>query len=280
MEHILKENFKTYEFERFEEDSTRQSDVDNYEFQTLAEFHEKNGEREFDIKDSDGEAFRVSPIVKTHKKINHYFEIYKEKKIKDEVERRLLKLGEEGFNKGFNEGIKQGEEKTYRERKKFLKKEMDDFSKLVEDTLKTKKTILEREKHSVYELIKSLAKWVILRELKDDDRYLLRLLEKLMSEIENKNNVLIQINRENFEKNKDIFQEMQSVLKETSNVKFDINGDIDTQGIILTTENEVIDGTLEEQFKGLDKIFSQIGLRKNETHNIDEKEDVSEGSNE
>ena len=275
----MKDNFKAYEFERFEEDA-KKSDVDNYEFRPLAEFHEKNDEYEFDIKDSDGEAFRVSPIVKTHKKINHYFEIYKEKKIKDEVERKLLKLEKKGFDKGFNQGIKQGEEKTYRERKEFLKKEMDDFSKLVEDTLKIKKTILEREKHSIYELIKSLVKWVILKELKDDDKYLLRLLEKLMSEVENKNNVLIQINRENFEKNKDIFQEMQNILKATSSVKFDVKGDIDTQGIILTTENEVIDGTLEEQFKNLDKIFSQIGLRKSEVHNIDEKEDVSEGFNE
>ena len=278
MEHVLKEDFKTYEFKNFEAEDVKQSNVDEYKFQPLTEFYEKNSEHEFNIQDSNEggeEAFRVSPIVKTHKKINHYFEIYKEKKINDEVERRLLKLEKEAFEKGYSQGVKQGEEESCRERKESLKREMSTFSKFIKNVLKTKQEMLENEKHSVYELIKSLTKWIILKELKDDDKYLFRLLEKLMVEVENKNNVLVQINREDFEENQDVFQEMQNILKEMPNIKFDVNDDIKTRGIILTTENEVIDGTLEEQFKNLDKIFLQIGLKKNE-----EKLDETENSNE
>ena len=279
----MKEDFKTYEFKNFEAENTKQSNVDEYKFQPLTEFYEKHSEYEFNDQNSDEEnkeAFRVSPIVKTHKKINHYFEIYKEKKINDEVERRLLKLEKEAFEKGYIQGVKQGEEKSYTERKEFLKREMSTFSEFLENVLRTKQEILENEKHSIYELIKSLTKWIILKELKDDDKYLFRLLGKLMVEVENKNNVLIQINREDFEKNQNIFQEMQNILKEVPSVKFDANGDINTKGIILTTENEVIDGTLEEQFKTLDKIFSQIGLKKDEVDIIEEKLDETEDSNE
>ncbi len=264
----MKEDFKSYEFQDLKKnESINQDSVKSYEFQALAEVSEMDSQSELGFDDfknlnKSNKDFKVAPVVKAYKKINRYLDIYKEKRINDEIEKKLLKLEKKAFEKGYNDGFRQGEEKSYAEKTKETEEKIGVLSNFVEEVLKTKKELLENEKHCVYELIKSLVKWIILRELKDDDKYIFRILEKLAVDMENKNNVLIQIDKREFEKNKDIFQDMKNVLKKIPNVEFDVSQDIENKGIILITENEIVDGTLERQFENLDKIFSQIDLKK------------------
>merc|ERR1711916_141834 len=59
--------------------------------------------------------------------------------------------------------------------------------------------LLKEEKTNIYEIVKSLTKWVILRELEDDGAYLERLLEKLILEVQNKSNLLLKVDKDYFE---------------------------------------------------------------------------------
>ena len=111
-----------------------------------------------------------------------------------------------------------------------------------------------------YETILNLTKWVILRELKDDGEYVHRLLEKLITEIQTKSNILIQIDERSFRDMPDILEVVEERLGSLSNVRLEKDFDIDGPGIVLESDNGIINGTLKEQFNNLDKLFLKVGL--------------------
>jgi flagellar assembly protein FliH len=70
---------------------------------------------------------------------------------------------------------------------------MLELNQMIQDVYERRDKIFEEQKIEIYETIKTLPKWVILRELNEDGQYIQRLLEKLILEIQTKNNLLIPI---------------------------------------------------------------------------------------
>ena len=54
-----------------------------------------------------------------------------------------------------------------------------------------------------------MTKWILLRELRDDDDYLIRLIEKLIDEIGNKKRLTINIDHKRFSKMPEVLEEIQ-----------------------------------------------------------------------
>ncbi|MCK6596009.1 MAG: flagellar assembly protein FliH, partial [Bacteriovoracaceae bacterium] len=106
--------------------------------------------------------------------------------------------------------------------------------------------------------IKNLTKWITLKELDNDGKYLERLMEKLLLEIQTRSNLLIQVNMNDFQKMPEVLEVVQARLGEIKNVRIEIDPAIETRGLIVESDNGIINATLEEQFKGLDKLFEQV----------------------
>ena len=135
---------------------------------------------------------------------------------------------------------------------------LDNFSQMVTDVLKTHDDILTIQKQGIYLMLKNLTKWIILRELKEDGAYVERMLEKLLLEIQARNNLLIQVNSRDFAGMPEILTHIQSRLGELKNVRVEIDSAIESSGIILESDNGIINATMEEQFKSLDKLFEDV----------------------
>ena len=131
---------------------------------------------------------------------------------------------------------------------------------MINDVLKTQEDILNSQKKQIYETVKNLTKWIILRELSDDGRYLERLLIKLIKELQTTSKLQVKVNQKYFEDMPDILEVVQSQLGELDSVRVEVDYDIDSPGFIVECENGIINGTLEQQYKALDKLFESVGL--------------------
>jgi flagellar assembly protein FliH len=260
-----------YEFKNFSVVAGENDVVEDYSFQDLGQLVPKLAKRDgkkakFERLSAEKKNFNISPIVKEHRGLLEQEREERERKIRDEVERRIDILREEAFQQGFQEGIEAGKQEVYNQTRAATEEKLNALVDMINDVLVLKEEIINNQKQDLYKLVKNLTKWVILRELKDDGEYITRLLEKLVTEIQTKSNLLVQVDQNSFESMTDVLETVQERIGALKNVRVEVDYDIPGQGIIIESDNGIINGTFEEQMVSLDKLFESVGLK-------DERED-------
>lgn len=212
-------------------------------------------EREFEAQSG----FKIDHKIKEHRGLKKQeIEDY-EKRVSEEVQRRLLSIKEQAYQEGFDQGKKEGEEKAYLEAKEELEIKISEFVEDVEHVKNDVKSIFEKSKNNAYQMVKNLSKWVILKEV-DEKYYLARLLEKLIHEINSQLNLTIHVNEESFGYMPEIIKIVERKVGKLTNVRVEVDLDMKENGIKLESENTIIDGSLDAQFASIDRIFSNAGV--------------------
>jgi flagellar assembly protein FliH len=245
-----KEGIENFEFSKLDVNNfkTDNDEISNEEMLRVERRHESET------------GFSIAPIVREHRGINRQEQDERERTIEGEVEKRLRKLEEEAFHKGHAEGIKIGKEEIYGQMRSECETKLESISEMVSAVLKTQIELIQSEKVAVQKTIRNLTKWIILRELKGDEQYLERLLAKLIEELQTKSNLLIQVNPKAFSSMPDILETVQKSLGKLDQVRVEEDFDIAGPGIVINSENGIINGTLREQFRSLDELFSKVGV--------------------
>lgn len=243
----LNESTSLYEFE----------DINNVS-PAEAEEHEKTIKIERDHATRTN--FKVAPIVKEHRGMIRQEENERESQIQNEVSRRLLLIEEEAYKKGFARGQEDGRQEVYRETQAATDEKLESLNGMISELLSVKAEMLKEQRQQVYEAVKTLTKWVILKELKEDGEYVERLLEKLILEMQTKSNLLIHVNQSSFESMPEVLEHMQQRLGELTNVRVEVDHGEDLPGVVLQSENGILNGRMGVQFKNLDKLFSNVGI--------------------
>ncbi len=275
-------NFEIEEYE-FRSFSTTQDngEVKSFEFQDLDaavpvtnEVHQKIIKIERQQSEKNG--FDISPIVRQHRGIKKQEDIEREEAIENEVRKRVAKLEEEAYREGYEKGIADGRDFIYQETKASTEEKMIVLTDMINDVLATKEEILKTQKSQLYTLVKTLTKWITLKELKDDGKYIERLLEKLILETGTKENLLIQVDQKHFEQMPEVLETVQNNLGKLVNVRVESDYDIQYTGVVLESQNGIINGSLNEQFNSLDRIFESVGIESNPEDNKLISEEIDE----
>lgn len=203
-------------------------------------------------------SFRVNPIVEEHRGFKDQENREYEERVEAEVLRRVDKIQDDAFKVGFDEGVNQGREEVFSEMRNVVDQKLENFSQMITSVLKTQENILANQKIEMYQLLKNLSKWIVLRELQEDGQYIERLLERLLLEMQVRNNLLIQVNANDFSQMPEVLEHVQLRLGEMKNVRVEIDSSVKTRGIVIESENGIINATMEEQFKSLDKLFAEV----------------------
>jgi flagellar assembly protein FliH len=204
--------------------------------------------------------FKVAPIVKEYRGMIKQEENERENQIQNEVSRRLLMIEEDAYERGFQRGQEDGREEVFRETQASTDEKIELLNGMIKEVLSSKAEMLKEERVQVYETVKTLSKWIILRELKEDGTYIERLLEKLILEMQTKSNLLIHVNQSAFDSMPEVLEQVKSKIGELSNVRVEVDHNQDLPGMVLQSENGILNGRLGVQFKNLDKLFSNVGL--------------------
>lgn len=253
-----------YKFHNFTDEEVDPNEVKVFEFKPLLSNAQAIAKSEFQkiIKDERTHAknsqFKVNPIVEKFRGLKDQEEMEYQQAVEKEVARRIAEIQDEAYKVGFDEGVNQGREEIFDEMRSVVDQKLENFSEMITDVLKTQEDILSNQKKEIYHLMKNLSKWIILRELKEDGAYIERLLEKLLLETQARQNLLIQVNANDFAAMPEVLAHIQSRLGELKNVRVEIDSQITTRGMIVESDNGIINATMEEQFKSLDKLFEDV----------------------
>lgn len=265
----LNPKIDSYEFKDFS--SVVADDSDTIQEYQLEEFGE-----DFKRKDNHGQiiryertnaneaSFKISPIVKKHRGISKQEREDQEKRINDLVEKKFSMVEEEAYRLGYEKGLETGKQEIYEQLKAEVDEKVDILMEMINEVLAIKTELMQEQRFEIYDLLKSLTKWMTLKELTQDDDYIERLLLKLIQEIETKDNLLIQVNKNHFDKMPKVLERVEERLGELTNVRVEVDYDISEQGIIIESENGIINGSLDQQFKSLDKLFESVGVKADE----------------
>jgi flagellar assembly protein FliH len=212
-------------------------------------------EREFESKTS----FEIDSVVKEHRGLVRQADDDYEKRVALEVERRIQTLTEEAYKDGFSKGQQDGEQKAYAESIIQYEEKVEAFSHEIVNLQEQMREIYSKSHDEAYLMVKNLTKWIILKEV-DEKYYLARLLEKIIHEINTKSNILLHVNESSFGYMPEIIKIVERKLGVLTNVRIEIDYDMTENGIVIESENTIVDASLDSQFEAIDRLFRNVGV--------------------
>lgn len=253
---------QNYKFLNFTESTENESSYQDYKFSQFDKGikNKQNHDKiiRYERENANKKSFSISPIVLEHRGMNKQSEDEIEKKISEEVHRRVEQIEIGAFKKGYEDGVRRGRDEVYNETRKSAEEKISNLSGMIAELISNQHQLLLKQKNEAYEIIRSLTKWIILRELKDDGKYIERLLEKLIIELQSRTDILLLVGQKNFSKMPEVLEVIQEKLGKLNNVRIEIDHDIDEYGLVVESKNGIVNGSLQEQFNSLDKLFETV----------------------
>lgn len=203
--------------------------------------------------------FSILEHVREHRGIRDQEERDYEDRVAAEVQRRLESLKEEAYRQGLEQGQAEGKAQAYEEAKVQADHFLSGLAEQIEATQEHRDEILSQSKTESYRIVKNLTKWIILKDI-DEKYYLSRLLEKLVHEINQKNNLVLHVNEDAFGYMPEVIKLVERKLGKLANVRIEVDLEMQGTGLRLEAENSIIDGSIEAQFSVLDDLFKKVGV--------------------
>jgi flagellar assembly protein FliH len=243
--HVVQQTqLKPFEFKTLQGESISDINVSEEDIRTERKFAKKNN-------------FKIDDIVRDYRGLSRQEQNDLEQRIQEEVKRRLDAAYEEAYKEGIERGQNEGREAAQNEFQETLLKRIEDLDEVIAKVNSQSDKILENNKQEVYEFIKRFTKWILLKEI-NEKTYLESLLEKLILELNARKNLIVKVGQANFAHMPEVIQLVESRLGQLTNIRVEIVPEIIHPGIILESENGLIDGSMEGVFRNIDKIFEQV----------------------
>lgn len=258
-------NVSDYQFQTFDSNIESCNGAKDFEFKSFDESSPlKKDPHQKIIKAERGAAnknqFEVSSIVREHRGLYEQEEQEREERIEKEVQKRVEALSEQAYQDGHAKGIEQGRKETIEQTQHEVEEKISLLSEMINRVLEAEQEMLDSYKKEIYTLTRSLTKWVILRELKDDDDYLKRLLDKLIHEINSKSNLLIKVGKAHFETMPEVLEQVEASLGKLKNTRLELDEELNNKGLIVESDNGIINASIKQQFKGISHLFESLGV--------------------
>lgn len=241
---VTQTKFQPFEFQALSGEAVKTMTISDDDIRSERTFAQKNN-------------FKIDEIVKDYRGLSRQEQNDLEQRIQQEVKKRLEAAYQEAYQEGIERGREEGREAALAEYHESLGQKVEEFTHVISQVQGQTDKVLEKNRHEVYEFIKRFTKWILMKEI-NEKVYLENLLEKLILEINVRKNLIIKVGRANFSQMPEVIQAVENRLGQLSNVRVEIVPEINHPGIILESENGLIDGSLEGVFQNIDKIFEQV----------------------
>lgn len=204
-------------------------------------------------------SFKISEVVRDHRGLRKQEQEDYERRVAEEVEKKITEIKSQAIKEGFVIGQEKGRSQAYAEGQKMMEEKLVEFTHYIENVRSDVQSIYADTKDKAYLMVKNLTKWVILKEV-DEKYYLARLLEKLVHEINSTLNLVVHVNQDSFEYMPEIIKIVEKKIGKLTNVRVEVDLEMRENGIVLESENTIIDASLKAQFDSIDRLFTNVGL--------------------
>jgi flagellar assembly protein FliH len=241
---VTKGDFKPFAFGELTGEAMNETKVDDATLRSERSFEKNNN-------------FKIDGAVRASRGIAKQEQSDFEKSITEEVNRRLEAAYADAYNEGLEKGRAEGKAEAFAQHQEELSHKVENFVEVINGMQAQNGKLMEQNKAEVYEFIKRFTKWICLKEI-NEKLYLETLLEKLVLELNARKNLIVKVGRENFTQMPEVIAVVESRLGQLQNIRIEIVPEINHPGIILESENGLIDGSIEGVFANIDKIFESV----------------------
>ena len=238
--------------------------IDDYEFRVITQHMvsnysaTKNKFGSFAVTDKDrqeregkDQRFSLSPLLRGPLAVEDEEKRYIEERVRSRIKAIQDEATERAREKGYQDGLKKGHDEAYakfREEGAKRLQELDSFLKYCEDA---KKEIFEANEKLILELIYQIAKMVILKEVRSDDDYVVRLGKSLVDSIGVKENITIKVSQEDMKSSELLKKDLTKTLGTLRNVNVVASDEIKDGGVIVETQWNSIDASISTQLSNI-----------------------------
>ena len=201
--------------------------------------------------------FKIDGVVREYRGLSRQEQDDFEKRIQVEVEKRTKAAYEKAYQEGLNLGREEGKAESLKKLGGNVSEKVDELNEIIIQVKDHSARILEKNQNEIYDFVKRFTKWIVLKEI-NEKAYLENLLSKLILELNARKNLIIKVGKANFSEMPEVVAAVESKLGQLSNVRIEIVPELNHPGIILESENGLIDGSLEGVFQNIDKIFETV----------------------
>jgi len=243
--HVVTQNdFKSFTFNEISGEPFKSDKVTDETVRSERGFEKKNN-------------FKIDGAVRDSRGLSRQDQSDFDIKIEEVVNQRLKTAYETAYNEGLEKGRAEGKDEAFAQYQKQLNGKIEEFAQVLTAIQSQNEKIVDKSRHEIYEFVKRFTKWIVLKEI-NEKLYLENLLEKLILELNARKNLIIKVGLANFNQMPEVVQAVEARLGQLSNLRIEVVPEIQHPGIILESENSLIDGSIEGVFQNIDKIFEQV----------------------
>jgi flagellar assembly protein FliH len=239
-----------------------QSTTRNFEFRDLSGGATAQNKPAAKIIRSEREAeaktqFKIDAIVRDLRGLTGQEKDDLEARINQQVEKRLKETREAAYREGLEKGRMEGADAALQEAMAQHEKQIVAVEEMVTQLQAQCDERLNAHRHDIYETSKRLLKWLVLKEVKDDG-YVPKLLEKLVLELNQRTSLIIRVNQEQFAAMPAIVEALEKRIGNLPNVRIEPAMEMSGPGLILETENGILDASPEALMQTIDKLYESV----------------------
>jgi len=211
-------------------------------------------ERKFEKNNS----FKIDQVVRDHRGISEQEHDDFEARVAQEVNKRVEEIYQKAYEQGIQEGRQEdiGQERSEKTAK--INEIVEEVHQMMEQLNSQLSQATINHKNEILRFVNQFSKWVLSKEI-DQKEYLSSLLEKLLHELNTRRNMIIRVNEASYQLMPDIVSKLEERLGTLSNVRIEVSSEMNGPGIILESENGIVDASLENIFSKFDRFFEQVG---------------------
>lgn len=254
---------KEYKFQQLEDLQASNNDVRDFDFKKLKIHSVDVNALDEEMELIEKTSFKVSDEVKNHRGHASIEKERFEKKVISEVDIRLNEIEKKAQEEGYQKGLEQGKEEAKIEFSKTYQAKIDELGGVINNLQSQMQEIIQDNLTDWHRLLKNSIKWIVLKETKSPE-YIENLLGKLIHEINEKDHLLVKIDEETNQYIEAAIANAETELGKLTNLRVEIDHELQHPSIIIEGQNGIIDGSLESQFASLDSLFSSLGEHESE----------------
>ena len=172
-------------------------------------------------------------------------------KVREQVATIAEEVRKKAAQEGYRDGLAKGHEEAFMTFKAEAAERVAAFEKLVQSLDATKADIFAANEKYLLEMIFRIARMVLLRDLKTDPEYLVRLTRELVERVGVRDHIRIRIHPDDAATLEQIREGLEKSFGALKNLNLETSPAVGRGGCLLETEWNAIDATIETQLKGI-----------------------------
>lgn len=181
-----------------------------------------------------------------------------EDRVQEEVRSRLSLLEKQAYDAGFKKGVEDGRKEAEEAARAEFSPMQEKLNGLLNAFDSIKEDLFHSNERVLIQLIYSVAREVILKELKADPDYVKRLAAEVIEKVGAKDSVRVKVSRDDFANIESIRDFLKTTFPELKNIQIEPSEDLVLGGCKVETDLSRINASVETQLKAIEGTLTAI----------------------